>query len=52
MILGIWEYLEKTSASFREWIIQNQSNPILWIGLVLAGLIVFMVTYNALQTEK
>ena len=44
--------LEELSNNFQDWIIENQSNPILWVGFLLAGMAVFYVTYNALQREK
>lgn len=43
--------LEKFSNSIKEWIIANQSNPILWVGLFVLGLVVFFVTYNALHKD-
>lgn len=49
---NIWESLEKASEEVKNWIIAHQSNPLLWVGLFLLGLVVFFVTYNALQREK
>lgn len=49
---NIWESLQKGSESIKNWIIAHQSNPLLWVGLFLLGLVVFFVTYNALQREK
>lgn len=44
--------IEDVTNKFQDWIIENQSNPILWIGLLVVGLAVFFLTYNALQKEK
>lgn len=49
---NIWESMQKAADSAKEWIIDHQSDPILWIGLFLLGLLIFFVTYNALQREK
>ena len=32
--------------------IENQSNPVLWVGLLVLGMGVFFLTYSALQKEK
>ena len=44
--------IEDIFNNFQDWIIENQSNPLLWIGLLVAGMAVFFLTYNALQKEK
>ena len=44
--------LEEISNNFQDWIVENQSNPVLWVGLLVAGMAIFYVTYNALQKEK
>lgn len=49
---NIWESLVKASDSVKDWIIDHQGNPLLWVGLFLIGLVVFFITYNALQREK
>lgn len=51
-VLGIIESLEKALKPFREWIQDNYSNPIMWLGLFVLGLLVFQFTYSALQKEK
>lgn len=49
---SIWKALQDGSDNARNWIIEHQSEPALWIGLFFLGLLVFFVTYNALQKEK
>ena len=44
--------LEEMSDNFQDWIIENQSNPLLWMGFLVLGLAVFFITYSALQKEK
>ena len=48
MTLSLWENIEKISNNFKEWIIQNNS-PILMIGLFVGGLLVFSLTWKALN---
>lgn len=49
---NIMNSIEEVSDKFQDWIIENQSNPILWVGLLVLGMSVFYMTYNALQREK
>jgi hypothetical protein len=49
---SIWKTLEEAAESSKNWIIAHQSNPLLWIGLFLGGLLIFSLVYNALQKEK
>lgn len=48
----IWEQLIQISDDAKEWIIDHQNNPLLWIGLFLIGLLVFFAIFNALNKEK
>lgn len=52
MVLSIWDEMLKISDNFREWIIRNSTNPILWIGLLFLGLFLFVFTYHALNKQK
>ena len=44
--------IEDITNKFQDWIIENQSNPLLWIGFLVLGIAVFFITYSALQKEK
>lgn len=44
--------LNELTETFRAWIIANSSNPILWIGLFVAGILVFFITYDALNKNR
>lgn len=46
------EKLEEFVKPFKDFIIKYHSNPVLWVSLVLIGLIVFGLTYNALHKDK
>lgn len=49
---SIWNTLKEFSFTFRDWIIDNQRNPLFWLGLFLLGVLVASLLYNALQKEK
>jgi hypothetical protein len=49
MVLGIWESLGKAGDSVRDFLINADRNPVVWIGLFLLGIAVFFFTYNALH---
>lgn len=48
----VFEKLKEFSFVFRDWIIDNQRNPLFWLGLFLLGLLIASLVYNALQKEK
>ena len=52
MILTIIDKLNEWVEPFHAWLDNNHSNPFLWLGLFLAGLAVFFMTYGALSKEK
>ena len=49
MILNIIDSINEIANNFKEWIINNGGNPILWVGLFFLGIFVFSVTYRALN---
>ena len=51
-ILSLWETLEEYSNKLRDWIFANYSNPLLWIGLVGGGFLIFKAVFSALNTER
>ena len=48
----IKEWFINIPENFKNFIIDNSSNPLLWICLFFLGLIVFYFTYNALTKNK
>ena len=48
-MLGIMETLEGWAETFKEFIMDNHSNPILWITIILIGLALFGFLYNSLS---
>lgn len=51
-VLNIIDDLNKKSESLRDWIAEHVDNPLFWIVVFCVGILVFFLTYNALQTEK
>ena len=51
-VLDIMDDLNHKLEPFKKWILENQDNPIIWLGLFIFGLFLFNFTYNALQKEK
>lgn len=37
---------------FKDWIVEHYQNPLLWLFLFCLGLIIFQITFSALQKEK
>lgn len=52
MILSVWSELDKIMGQFKDFILANKSNPLLWLGLFVLGLVVFESLFKALQKEK
>lgn len=50
-MLGIMETLEKYANIFKEFIIKNHTNPLLWAGIILMALAIFGVVYSALNKD-
>jgi hypothetical protein len=41
--------LEKWVEPFKQFILDNSTNPLLWVGLFLGGVLIFFITYGALN---
>lgn len=51
MILSIIDKLNEIIEPLRSFIVDNHNSPILWTGIVIAGLCVFAFTYNTLHRD-
>lgn len=53
MVLNIidngMEFMTEIMDNFKEWIIDNSTNPVLYIGLFGLGIFIFVATYRALS---
>lgn len=52
MIITIIDKLNEWVEPFKNWIYDNYGNPLMWLGLFLAGLAVFFLTYSALSKNN
>lgn len=48
----IIEVIQNAAESFKDFIIDNSTNPLLWIVLFFAGILLFVFTFNALNKNK
>lgn len=51
MVLSIMDNINEIANNFKEWIIAHSTNPVLWVGLFFLGILVFAVTYRALNKQ-
>ncbi len=50
-MLDIMDTLNDWIQPLKNFIIENHTNPVLWISLVLLGLVIFGFTYNSLSSK-
>lgn len=51
-MLNVMDKLDEWVKPFKDFIIRNHNNPLLWVALVIIGLMVFGIAYNALNKDK
>lgn len=51
MILSIWSTLEGWANDFKQFILDNNSNPLLWIGLLGGGLLACYLVFESLRKD-
>ena len=49
MILSIIDKLNEWVKPFEDFFIEHGSNPLLWLGMFLAGVFIFLIVYGALH---
>ncbi|MDD3392661.1 MAG: hypothetical protein PHE54_03900 [Bacilli bacterium] len=52
MILSIIDSLDNLIKPFRDFVFENYSNPFMWLGFLIIGILLFYILYNVLQKEK
>lgn len=50
--LTIMEKLDEWSKKFENWITDNYNNPILWVGILAFGILLFKVLYDGLNKKQ
>jgi len=55
MTLSIIDSIKEFFGNIKEWFVENNSdagsNPILWIGIILVGLLIFELVFQALHKD-
>jgi hypothetical protein len=46
------EKLDEWSKKFENWITDNYNNPILWVGILAFGILLFKVLYDGLNKKQ
>lgn len=49
IIQRFFEWLNSLGEPIKDFIIEHGSNPIFWLGMFLAGVLVFSIVYGALH---
>lgn len=50
-MLGIMETLGKWADAFKDFIMKNHTNPLLWAGIILVVITIFGAVYSALSKD-
>lgn len=50
--LSIMKKLQEWSDKFKDFIMKNYSNPILWVGILVFGILLFKVLYGGLNKNE
>jgi hypothetical protein len=48
----IKDWIVSAPENFKNFIIENNTNPVLWVALFFIGILVFYLTFNALNKNK
>ena len=51
-ILDFLQDASKVMDQFKQVIYDNKTNPIMWLGFFILGLLIFEIVYYSLQKEK
>lgn len=52
MLGNIWNWLEQTVGKFKDFVVANYGNPLMWLAFFFIGIAVFYLTYNALTKHN
>jgi len=47
--LGIMKKLEEWSGKLEEWITKNYTNPLLWVGILIFGVLLLKIILNSVN---
>lgn len=49
MTLALMDTLKEWAEKLRDWTISNTNNPVFWLAAFLLGILIFKLTYDALN---
>ena len=52
VLFNLYDKITELANDFKNFILDNANNPLLWIGLFLAGLFIFKAVYYALNKNQ
>lgn len=50
-VLTFWDKLKDLSEELRGWIFEHYNNPLLWIGIIAVGFLIFRAVYSTLNKD-
>lgn len=51
-MLNLGEKLEELISPFKNFVIDNYGNPLMWFGFILIGVAIFSIVYSALHPNE
>lgn len=52
MTLTIIDDIKKIALDVKEWFLENGSNPFVWVGIILVGLLLFEIIFKSLNERN
>lgn len=49
MVLTLMDTLKEYAEKLRDWTISNTNNPVFWLAAFVLGILIFKLTYDALN---
>ncbi len=49
--LDFFEKLQEWSDKFKEWIMSNYGNPLLWVGILIVAFLFFKIMFGTLNKD-
>ncbi len=49
--MSIMKTLEEWSEKLKSWIMENYSNPLLWVGILVVGIVFFKTMFGTLNKD-
>ena len=50
-ILNLWDKLSEWSEGLKAWIFDHYNNPLLWVGIIVVGFLIFKAVFSTLNKD-